>query len=81
MMLSAMRVSQRRVDLVGEDVFGERFANRQIETCEQLCQRFTFSAFQHRQGVFPFVGHRDTLSISMPPSSQKRSGASHGPSA
>jgi hypothetical protein len=34
--LSAVRVSQRRVDLVGEDVFGERFANRQIEACEQL---------------------------------------------
>jgi hypothetical protein len=26
----------RRVDLVGENVFGERFADRQIETCEQL---------------------------------------------
>ena len=36
-----------RVDLVGEDVFGERFANRQIETCEQLGEGFTFSAFQH----------------------------------
>jgi len=35
-MLSAMRVAQRCVDLVGEDVFGERFANRQIETCEQV---------------------------------------------
>jgi hypothetical protein len=35
-MLSAVRVSQRRVDFVGEDVFGERFANRQVETCEQL---------------------------------------------
>ena len=33
-MLSAVRVSQRRVDLVGEDVFGERFADRQIETRE-----------------------------------------------
>jgi hypothetical protein len=40
--------SQRRVDLVGEDVFGERFANRQIETCEQLDQSFAFSTFQHR---------------------------------
>ena len=36
-----------RVDLVGEDVFGERFANRQIETCEQLGEGFAFSAFQH----------------------------------
>jgi len=35
-MPSAVRVSQRRVDLVGEDVFGERFADRQIETREQL---------------------------------------------
>jgi hypothetical protein len=34
-MLSAVRVSQWRVDLVGEDVFGERFANRQIKACEQ----------------------------------------------
>jgi hypothetical protein len=34
-MLSAVRVFQWRVDLVGEDVFGERFADRQIETCEQ----------------------------------------------
>jgi hypothetical protein len=43
-MLSAARVSQRRVDLVGEGVFGERFANRQIETCEQRGQGFAFSA-------------------------------------
>jgi hypothetical protein len=35
-MLAAVRVSQRCVDLVGEGVFGERFFNRQIETCEQL---------------------------------------------
>lgn len=35
-MLLAVRLSQRRVDLVGEDVFGERFADRQIETSEQL---------------------------------------------
>jgi len=35
-MLSAVRISQWRVDLVAEDVFGERFTDRQIETCEQL---------------------------------------------
>jgi hypothetical protein len=45
-----------RVDLVGEDVFGERFANRQIEACEQLGEGFAVSAYQHRQTVVSVTG-------------------------
>jgi hypothetical protein len=50
-----------RVDLVGENVVGVSPGDGEIQTGQQLCQRFTCSAFQHRQGVSSLVGHCDTF--------------------
>jgi len=51
----------RRVDLVGKNVVGLSPGDGEIQTSEQLGQGFTFSAFQHGQGVSSFVGHSDTF--------------------
>jgi hypothetical protein len=50
-----------RVDLVGKNVVSMSSGDSEIEAGQQLCQRFTFSAFQHRQGVSSLVGHCDTF--------------------
>jgi len=59
-LLGALRFC-RRVNLVGENVVGVSPGDGEIQAGQQLCQRFTFSAFQHRQGVSSFVGHSDTF--------------------
>jgi hypothetical protein len=51
----------RRVDLVGKNVVSMSSGDSEIEAGQQLCQRFTFSAFQHRQCVSPLVSHCDTF--------------------
>jgi len=50
-----------RVNLVGEDVVRLGPGDGEIQASEQLGQRFTFSAPQHRQGVSSLVGHSDTF--------------------
>jgi hypothetical protein len=59
-LLGALRFC-RRVNLVGENVVGVSPGDGEIQAGQQLCQRFTFSAFQHRQGVSSFMGHSDTF--------------------
>ena len=39
------------VDLIGEDIFGEDFADGQVEPDQQLGQGLTFLTSQHGQGV------------------------------
>jgi hypothetical protein len=51
----------RRVNLVGENVVGVSPGDGGIRAGQQLCQRFTFSAFQHGQCVSPFMSHSDTF--------------------
>ena len=47
------------VDLVGEDVSGVGQGDGEVQPSQQLHQRFTFSLFQHSQGVSSLVsdGH------------------------
>jgi hypothetical protein len=59
-LLGALRFC-RRVDLVSENVVCVGPGDGEIQAGQQLCQRFTFSALQHRQGVSSFVGHSDTF--------------------
>jgi len=59
-LLGALRFC-RRVNLVGENVVGVSPGDSEIQAGQQLCQRFTFSAFQHRQCVSPLVSHGDTF--------------------
>jgi hypothetical protein len=59
-LLGALRFC-RRVNLVGENVVGVSPGDGEIQAGQQLCQRFTFSAFQHRQCVSPLVSHGDTF--------------------
>jgi hypothetical protein len=61
MQLLGARRFCRRVNLVGENVVGVSPGDSEIQAGQQLCQRFTFSAFQHRQGVSSFMGHSDTF--------------------
>jgi len=51
----------RRVDLVVKNVVGLSPGDGEIQAGQPLCQRFTFSAFQHGQGVSPLVSHSDTF--------------------
>jgi hypothetical protein len=59
-LLGALRFC-RRVNLVGENVVCLSPGDGEIQAVQQLRQRFTFSAFQHGQGVSSFVGHSDTF--------------------
>ena len=59
-LLGALRFC-RRVNLVGKNVVGVGPGDGEIQAGQQLCQRFTFSAFQHRQCVSPLVSHGDTF--------------------
>ena len=59
-MLGALRF-WRRINLVGENVICVSPGDGEIQTGQQLGQRFTFSAFQHGQSVSPLVGHSDTF--------------------
>jgi hypothetical protein len=59
-LLGALRFC-RRVYLVSENVVGLSPGDGEIQAGQQLCQRFTFSAFQHGQCVSPLVGHSDTF--------------------
>jgi hypothetical protein len=49
-----------RIDLVSEDVFGERFGDSQIEPSQQLDQGFASAADQYRQAIMPVGGGGDT---------------------
>jgi hypothetical protein len=53
--------SLRAVNLVSEDVVPLSPGDDEIQPRQQLCQRFTFSEFQHRQGVSSLVGRSDTF--------------------
>jgi hypothetical protein len=59
-LLGALRFC-RRVDLVGKNVVGVSPGDGDIQAAQQLCQRFTCSAFQHGQCVSPLVSHSDTF--------------------
>jgi hypothetical protein len=50
-MLSIFRIDRRRVDLVGENAFGLRLGDRQVEPSQQLSQGLALSAYQHGQAV------------------------------
>jgi hypothetical protein len=59
-LLGALRFCLR-VNLVGKNVVGLSPGDGEIQTSEQLGQRFTFSTFQHGQCVSSLVGHSDTF--------------------
>jgi hypothetical protein len=59
-LLGAFRVCGL-VNFVRENVVCVSPGDGEIQTEQQLRQRFTFSAFQHGQGVSSFVGHGDTF--------------------
>ena len=45
------------INLVGENVFGVGSGDGEIQSDQQLHQRFTFATHQHGQGVVSIVGH------------------------
>jgi hypothetical protein len=59
-LLGALRFC-RRINFVSENVVCLSPGDGEIQPGQQLSQRFTFSAFQHGQGVSSFVGHSDTF--------------------
>jgi hypothetical protein len=59
-LLGALRICGW-VDLVGEDVFCLGPGYGEIQASEQLDQGFTFSPYQHGQGISSLVGHSDTF--------------------
>jgi hypothetical protein len=62
-LLGALRVRVCwSVNLVRENFFCLGSSNGEIQTSEQLGQGFTFSPYQHGQGVSSLVGHSDAFS-------------------
>ena len=59
-LLGALRFC-RRINLVSKNVVCLSPGDGEIQPGQQLSQRFTFSAFQHGEGVSSFVGHSDTF--------------------
>ena len=47
------------VDLIGEDVFADGFANGLVKTDQQLSQQFAVTASQHGTAAATYASHRD----------------------